>query len=239
MTGSNNSQAEHGQRRASLPVEQTLQASLAQQLSSPIKSTDELLSLIVPPLARLDLLDDDVELVTGYNGAYDTARLLKRQIGLVQKVMITQVWPDWGHALAAELGPARARLVFERWFVPPSCANSAHAEVAISALSTLQSLLSSSNKPPLSLTAFELAVDLLARLTRVLTLKDAYMSIFERKSNVQVTAIDPASAKFRWQTVVKDFINLPTRVANAAGSASSGQASSTWRPDIPGPLEYR
>lgn len=213
--------------------------SLSQQLSSSIKSTDELLGLLVPPLAQMDLLSDDSELASRYQGTCDIARLLKRQIGLVQKVLIAKVWPDWSHALTAELGPERARRIIDRWFVPPSCVKMEHATIAASALSVLRSLLSTSLNPPLSPPALEITLERLARLSGVYTIQTAYQAIFSSNSSPAEGIRADAGADAQWRMTVNDFMSLPTRVANAVGLAASVQGNGPWSMNIPSDLEYR
>lgn len=217
-------------------------ASLSQQLSTPIKSTNQLLSLLVPPLASLGLLADCPDLERRFASAAshgDPARFVKRQLGLVQKALIERVWPDWSAALAAELGEDQGRIVLERFFVPVNVTTGLHADVALSAQSVLLSLLASKTTPSLPPRSLEISFNLLARLGALLDFDSTYTSVF----GTGPTEADLANATrtTRWQQIVKDFASLPTRVANAAGAAPPNRVHPIDRRSlsIPAELETR
>lgn len=218
---------------------------LAMLLAEPLTSTHQLLSLIVPPLARLDLLHDQPELLERFpapaaEGSDDASKLLKRQLGLVQKALVERVWPDWEAAVAAEEGAEVAKVVFERWFVPASFEDPRHAEVALSTYAVLSSLLSSRATPPLQRRSLELVLILLARLTSAFSLKEAYVAVHGQPKEKNGRANDSRSAE-RWERVVKDLLSLPTRVANAWSALADRSGVSIGRPSdgIPVELDWR
>ena len=214
---------------------------LATALAEPLSSVDQLLSLIVPPLARLGLLHDQSALLSRFpppaaEGSDDTSKFLKRQLGLVQKVLVERVWPDWHAAVVAEEGEQVAQIVFERWFVPPSYDSLDHQEVSLSAYAVLLSLLSPRNQSPLQRSSLELVTSLLARLASAFSLEQAFAATVGPSTKEQdVQAVD------RWDRTVKDLLNLPTKVANAWGSLAEKGAAPLGRvgASIPDELEWR
>jgi telomere length regulation protein len=222
---------------------------LSTLLSSPLSSTTQLLAFLVPPLARLGLVADQPQLVAEYpspdldiNVNKDTTRFLKRQLALVQKVLVERVWPDWEAALEAEEGQL-GELVLERWFVPPSLDNPIHAEVAFSSYAVLSSLLSPRTKPPLQPRSVEIVLSLLVKLSSTFGLEQAYLAIFGRSSTgrrLEDAGADAQDAE-RWERVLKDLVSVPTKVANAWGSLTEAKAIPQGRvgDGIPAELEWR
>jgi telomere length regulation protein len=223
----------------------TASTPLATLLAGPLTSTDQLLSLVVPPLARLDLIHDQPELLERFpapaaEGSDDASKFLKRQLGLVQKALVERVWPDWEAAVAAEEGDAVAKVVFERWFVPASFEDPRHAEVALSAYAVLSSLLSSRATPPLQRRSLELVLSLLARLASAFSLDEIYVAILGQLTEKNGRSSAPQAAE-RWERVVKDLLSLPTKVANAWGTLADRAGVPMGRPSdgIPHELDLR
>ncbi|ORY83468.1 telomere length regulation protein-domain-containing protein [Leucosporidium creatinivorum] len=222
----------------------TVSPPLSTLLAEPLTSTNQLLSLIAPPLARLDLLQDQPELLERFpgpaaEGSDDASKFLKRQLGLVQKALVERVWPDWEAAVAAEEGDEVAKVVFERWFMPASFEDPKHAEVALSAYAVLSSLLSSRATPPLQRRSLELAFALLARLASAFSLKEAYVAILGQSKEKNGRSNDSQAAE-RWERVVKDLLSLPTKVANAWGALADRAGVPMDRPSegIPEELDW-
>lgn len=218
---------------------------LATLLAEPLTSTNQLFSLIVPPLARLDLLHDQPELLERFpspaaEGSDDAPKFFKRQLGLVQKALVERVWPDWEAAVAAEEGDEAAKVILERWFVPASFEDPRHAEVALSAYAVLSSLLSSRATPPLQRRSLELVFSLLARLASAFSLKEAYVAILGQPEEKNGLTNDSQAAE-RWERVVKDLLSLPTKVANAWGALADRAGVSMGNPSdgIPVELDWR
>lgn len=211
---------------------------LAASLAEPLSSVEQLLALIVPPLARIDLLQDQPTLLARFpppaaEGSDDASRFLKRQLGLVQKLLVVRVWPDWEATVAAEEGGEVARIVFERWFVPPSFEATEHQEIALSAYAVLISLLSPRTTPPLPPKSLELISSLLARLASAFSLEQVF--------SATVSKSDDAQTMDRWERTVKDLLVLPTKVANAWGALAERMAIPLGRvgASIPQELEWR
>lgn len=219
---------------------------LATRLAEPLSSTNQLLALLIPSLARLDLLQDEPQLLERFSapaaaeGSDEATKFLKRQLGLVQRVLVERVWPDWEAAVAAEEGVELARVVLERWFVPPSFADPRHAEVALSAYAVLSSLLSPRTTPPLQRRSLELVSSLLARLASAFSLQAVYVAILGRDDTHRTPSAESQDAE-RWERTVRDLVGLPTRVANAWGAIAERTAIPQGRvgADIPPELEWR
>ncbi|GJN89867.1 hypothetical protein Rhopal_002856-T1 [Rhodotorula paludigena] len=179
-------------------------------------SVMELLDLLVPPLSALDALPDHRDLASRHgeaDGSIDASRFVKRQLGLVQKVLVERVWPDWEGALEADEGRA-ALAVFERFFLPASTIASSNAatnlanDVALSAYAVLSSLLSVKS-----------AATLRPRVRQLY--RATFCAADPASSGAAVDdedEVDPASLS-RWEHGLKDVLAVPTRVANAWGSS--------------------
>ncbi|GAA6014659.1 hypothetical protein JCM10207_006893 [Rhodosporidiobolus poonsookiae] len=228
--------------------------SLSARLAEPLSSTGHLLDLLVPPLHTLSLLPDQPDLVVRHGGLsvpVDPQRFVKRQLGLVQKVLVERVWPDWQAAFEAEEGKA-ALIVLERWFVPPTEQLEAGvelaSEVALSAYSVLSSLLSG-KAAQLQPRSLEIACDLLATLSTHFCVEQVYCAIFSSQPSGETQTdgadsddehgTDPASVA-RWERTLKDLVNIPTRVANAWGGMQENQKVPVGRPGarIPAALAF-
>ncbi|GAA6029657.1 hypothetical protein JCM8097_000988 [Rhodosporidiobolus ruineniae] len=207
-------------------------ASLSARLAEPLASTAQLLDLLVPALAALSLFSDQPDLVshhTSVQSILDPSRFVKRQLGLVQKVLVERVWPDWEAALEAEEG-AGGPVVFERWFLPPPASSSFGGEVALSAYSVLSALLSSKSTANLRPRSLEIASSLLARLSQSFNIEQVYFATLanaparmqEGSDDEDEDGADPASLA-RWELALKALVNVPTRVANALGAMQERQ----------------
>lgn len=218
----------------------------AARLSAPFRSTDDLLAVLVPPLARLHLLDDHPDLVSSYASPAapdrdrdrdrDAARFLRRQLGLVQKLILERVWPDWHRALALPQ-------LWDRYFVPPppqtalapaaaAVAAAAADEIALSAYGVLTSYLASSassgrqRRPP---DALQFALDLLAKLSDRFSIEHLYYATLARGTSAGDQADPDPLAVARWDATVNDMLAIPDRAANAAAAVSSSVHSSDAR----------
>lgn len=216
---------------------------LAARLAAPFRSTDELMQLLVPPLAHLGLLPDHPRLCDDYGATtapFDSQRFLRRQIGLVQKVLIERTWPDWEQAVVAQLGPASVA-VFERYFVPPPSGAVGDlsvnaAEVAISAIGVLSSFLAVKTASQLHPRALQLVLDLLAQLSSRFSLEQLYFATIGRSSSSSSSKqggprgeagpeeeeADPLEMA-RWEATLRDILAVPFKAANAAGAVSADE----------------
>ncbi|GAA5891676.1 hypothetical protein JCM5296_005508 [Sporobolomyces johnsonii] len=231
--------------------------SLASRLAEPLSSISQLLDFLVPPLVSLNLLPEQPSLANHYRitpTPLDPGRFLRRQLGLVQKILVEQVWPDWESALQAEEGPAGVQ-VLERWFVPPSNHNGASrttsddtsAKVALSAYAVLSSLLSIKSASTLRPRSLEIVSQLLVELSSTFNIEEIYLSTVgsspvrpppaEEDSDDDDT-VDPASLSL-WEQSLRDLINVPARVANAWGAIREKQRLPTGRvgEGVPAELE--
>ncbi|GAA5880743.1 hypothetical protein JCM16303_004335 [Sporobolomyces ruberrimus] len=228
--------------------------SLSSRLLEPLSSTVQLLDLLVPPLLALDLLPDvSPAFLSRYRLpttlSIDPSRFLKRQLGLVQKVLVEKVWPDWEKAVEAEEG-TDGLLVFERWFVPPSTSSTSStiaAEVAQSSYAILSAVLSGKSAPTLQTRSLEIVSSLLIKLNTSFNLSELYLSSLGTSppSSVTVTEdsdsedeedrIDPASLAM-WEQSIKDLMGIPVRVANAWGLQSEKKGTRVGE-RIPAELE--
>ncbi|KPV77335.1 uncharacterized protein RHOBADRAFT_51210 [Rhodotorula graminis WP1] len=214
----------------------TSTTTLATRLAEPLASTSHLLDLVVPPLAACHALDDLTDLVATHGHAdapVDVRRFVRRQLGLVQKVLVERVWPEWEAALVAD-DSQPGHLVLERFFVPPassfastsSSSTSSGAEIALSAYAVLSSLLSAKSASTLPPRSIELATDLLAKLVRVFNVKDLYLSTIAASSRSAVGSsgdedenderADPVAVA-RFDSSLRHLSSAPTRAANAWG----------------------
>ncbi|GAA5992706.1 hypothetical protein JCM10908_006891 [Rhodotorula pacifica] len=245
---------------------------LAARLAAPLHSTAQLLQLLVPPLAHLALLPDHPHLCAQFASSQDddeppldSKRFLRRQVGLVQKVLVEKVWPDWEHAVEAEYGPA-GRAVLERYFVPPSTSSTgddhaeAAAEVAISAYGVLSSMLSAKAASHLQPRALELVLDLLAKLSSQFSIEQLYFATVGRPRSPSSSSLRKNSAPLdkhatepeddadaeadpietaRWDATLRDMLAIPMKAANAAGAVTpegSARVSTALR-NLPSALD--
>ncbi|BGP31065.1 telomere binding protein [Rhodotorula toruloides] len=211
-------------------------SSLSARLAGPLSSTDELLDLLLPPLQSLSLLSDQPSLAERYARPpfpVQSERFVRRQLGLVQKVLVEKVWPEWEGALEAEEGAA-SLVLFERFFVPPpaafastsSDASSNGATVAISAYNVLSSVLSSETVSTLPPRSVDVALDLFAKLSSAFNIEELYMAtVGSSEAGKQIDGAetededsfaDPAAVA-RWETTQRVLLSVPTRAANAWG----------------------
>ncbi|GAA5918510.1 hypothetical protein JCM1841_003273 [Sporobolomyces salmonicolor] len=221
--------------------------SLASRLAEPLSSVSQLLDLLVPPLVSLNLLPDQPSFATHYGASptpLDPGRFLRRQLGLVQKILVEQVWPDWESALQTEKGPAGVQ-VLERWFVPPSNHDGAPSiatqgtspKVALSAYAVLSSILSTKSASTLRPRSLEIVSQLLVKLSSAFNIAEIYLSVVgssparsplaEDDSDDDET-VDPASLSL-WEQSLRDLLQVPTRVANAWGAMREKQRLPTSR----------
>ncbi|GAA5894007.1 hypothetical protein JCM8208_001306 [Rhodotorula glutinis] len=212
--------------------------SLATRLAEPLASTSHLLDLVVPPLAACQALDDLPDLVAAHghvDAPVDVRRFARRQLGLVQKILVERVWPEWEAALVADDGQP-GQLVLERFFVPPassfastsSSPTSAGAEIALSAYAVLTSVLSAKSASTLPPRSIELATDLLAKLAHVFNVEDLYLSTIAVCGRLALgpsgsaseddddERADPAAVA-RFDSSLRHLSGVPTRAANAWG----------------------
>jgi telomere length regulation protein len=221
-------------------------SSLSARLAEPLTSTTQLLDLLVPPLCALSILPANTAFAshTSSSSDFDPARFVKRQLGLVQKVLVEQVWPDWEAALEAEHGKV-ALLLFERYFIPPSdpTASPLGGEVALSAYAVLNTLLSAKAASTIQPRSLEIISSLLVKLSRDFDVERVYLTTLAG-ANVPGADItddadeedeaDPASLA-RWEQTLKDVLNVPTRVANAWGAQqqkAGGRGGSRVPPEL-------
>ncbi|BGP38955.1 telomere binding protein [Rhodotorula kratochvilovae] len=206
--------------------------SLATRLSEPLTSTSQILDLLVPPLHALGTLPDVPDLVQRHarvDEALDARKFARRQLGLVQKILVERVWPDWETALEAEEG-APGLLLLERFFVPPTSSfastststTSSGAEIALSAYAVLTSLLSSKSASTLPPRSIEVATDLLVKLSKRFNIEELYPATIG--SNPSGSAAeededhsDPAALS-RFEQGLKHLVGVPVRAANAWGT---------------------
>ncbi|BGP14942.1 hypothetical protein JCM10213_007256 [Rhodosporidiobolus nylandii] len=210
--------------------------SLASRLAKPLTSTAQILDLLIPPLQALSLLPDRPDLArrpSTSSASLDPARFVKRQLGLVQKVLVERVWPDWEAALEAEEGKD-GLLLFERSFVPPPPSAGSlpplAGEVALSAYTVLSSLLSGKSSAELRPRTLEVISHLLARLSSEFNVEQIYLATLGSSTKPSVRmqdgedsddeddGADPATLE-RWEKTLKGLVGVPTRVANAWGLA--------------------
>ncbi|GAA5874898.1 hypothetical protein JCM3774_006563 [Rhodotorula dairenensis] len=226
--------------------------SLAARLREPFASTDDLLRVLVPPLAQLALVHDHPQLVQDYAHAapapapalaLDRDRFLRRQIGLVQSAILERVWPDWHRALSS----AQAAVVCERYFVPPpdapapapadkAAAAEAADEIALSAYRVLSSYLSPSSRRRLPPHALSFVLDLVAKLSDRFSVEHLYYATIRRRRPGAGSSLaddadpdadadaDPVQVQ-RWEFTLKDMLAIPDRAANAAAVASASASS--------------
>lgn len=218
-------------------------SSLSSRLAEPLSSTNELLDLLIPPLESLALLPDQPSLAERHTRSpipFSAERFARRQLGLVQKILIEKVWPEWESALEAEEGAA-GLAVFERFFVPPPSAfastssnvRSTGADVAISAYAVLSTTTSGKTVAALPRRSVEIAVDLLAKLSTRFNIEELYLAtlgapkatthVGRAEAQDEDDVADPAAVA-RWETCQRLLLSVPTRAANAWGSTlSEGQ----------------
>ena len=231
--------------------------SLATRLAEPLASTSHLLDLVVPPLAACHALDDFPDLVTAHghsDAPVDVRRFVRRQLGLVQKVLVERVWPEWEAALVADDGQP-GQLVLERFFIPPASAfastssspTSPGAEIALSSYAVLTSVLSAKSASTLPPRSIELATDLLAKLVHVFNVEDMYLSTIAASGRSAVgpsgsvsededdERADPAAVA-RFDSSLRHLSGVPTRAANAWGVMRNKQKGPAG-PDLPTDLE--
>lgn len=228
---------------------------LSTQLSATLLSTSQLLDLLIPTLDTLNLLQDCQDLTNSHASSsllqtppeleISRRTFLKRQLGLVQKVLVETVWPDWEEALKAEdESGGIVEVVFERWFIPifreeESTENTIlWTDIAISAYATLTSLLS--QKATLRPQSLSIITELLRKLSQQYSLDKIYLGIFSLSGGEQEDERALAKVTLRWELILKDLYSLPTRVANAWGRLAEAQPSKyNLREVIPGELQWR
>ncbi|KAL8286865.1 hypothetical protein RQP46_003871 [Phenoliferia psychrophenolica] len=197
-------------------------SSVASRLNEPISSVDELVTLLSPILASLSLLPSS--LTPPPLDPPTPASLLKRQLSQIQSTLITSLWLTWEHALDPQLP---AQLLFRPLLVPPPDAPFA-TEIALSAYNTIISLLSSSSS---STTKHSPTGPLHHAPTLILVatlLKDLHLQY--KLDNLARVVFKTGTTQLelqRWTAVLRDLVQVPTKVANAAG------AFLPYRCDIP------
>ncbi|SCV73705.1 BQ2448_6135 [Microbotryum intermedium] len=208
-------------------------------LASNLNSANQLLHLLVPPLVQLGALP--LELTSSLLAPTasspssssspspatfkDPHKFIKRQLALVQKVLLERTWPDWEHALSIELEDSglTARL-FSSWFVPDldKESSSFSDQIALSALQVLCSCLSTkraqSVQRPLSPRSIELVVDLLSEWVDKFSLERVYRIIFAEDEMIQIR-------EDRWERILKYWFGMPVLVANRMGELSAGKGA--------------
>ncbi|GAA5870224.1 hypothetical protein JCM8547_006920 [Rhodosporidiobolus lusitaniae] len=227
---------------------------LSARLGEPLGSTSQLLDLLLPPLHALSLLPDRPDLVSlapPAPGAVDPSRFVKRQLGLVQKVLVERVWPDWETAVEAELGKD-GLVVFERWYIPPRTTSKAGgdspivSEVALSAYAVLSSLFSAKTAVILRPRSLEIISTILVRLSNEFNVEQLYLTLFTSTSiKPSIVRDDPDDEEdgpdparlVRWEQTSKDMMNVPTRVANAWGALQAKKAVPAGRAGLQVPRE--
>ncbi|SDA01901.1 BZ3500_MvSof-1268-A1-R1_Chr10-2g02997 [Microbotryum saponariae] len=207
------------------------------RLAGPITSTDQLLELLVPPLVRLGALPQELvsSLLSSSSSSssvaappQDPAKFIKRQLALVQRVILERIWPDWEHALSTELqgSPISARQLLSSWFIPdPNLANtdasSLSNEIALSALQVLCSCLSThkSSPPqsPLHPRSIHLVVRILSEWVTQFSLERTYRIIFAGEGVSMQVRED------RWERILKTLMGMPILVANRMGELTVGK----------------
>lgn len=212
-------------------MEQLGSPPLATLLSTPISSLPTLLALLTPPLAALSLLPDRPDLVALHpssSPSIDRRAFLKRQLGLVQKVLVETIWPDWEHALEGE-EEGLVDVVLRRWFVPPTATTPEQqelaVEVALSSYAVITSVLSRRTTPLLT-SVLTIISSLIADLSTSYNLAPLYLALFPTIT----AAINPreqSKAVARWDATLKDVFAVPAKVANAWGALSSVQSIPT------------
>lgn len=228
---------------------------LSTQLSAILQATSQLLDLLIPTLDTLNLLQDRQDLTTSHASSsllqippeleISRRTFLKRQLGLVQKVLVETVWPDWEEALKAEdESGGIIEVVFERWFVPVIHENPSEedsvlwTDIAISAYATLTSLLS--QKATLRPYSLSIITELLRKLSQHYNLDKIYHGIFHLSVGEEEDERTLAKATLRWELVLKDIYSLPTRVGNAWGRLAEAQPTKyNLREVIPVDLQWR
>ncbi|KAK4051669.1 telomere binding protein [Microbotryomycetes sp. JL221] len=239
-------------------------APVHEALNNRVDSLDTLRNLLYTPLYRLGLLSDQPKsLLDSYGiaehgkGPLDSNKFFKRQLALVQRVIVERVWPDWSTAL-----DDHDKSLLTRWFCPPSeIANSEDdvvGHVAISAWSVLATTLSTSDKLQrsnqtlegghdhkrrLTRESVELSFNMLMTLSNRFSLNGAYSTIFRApladsgKGKGKTT--DTIIEYEQWQQFVKTMVSIPTRAANAWGvlQEASGLTGGNLMRDMPKELE--
>lgn len=197
---------------------------IATLLSTPISSLPALLALLTPPLAALSLLHDRPDLVALHPSSsppIDPRAFRKRQLGLVQKLLVEKIWPDWEHALEEE-EEGLVDIVFRRWYVPPLAGTRGQqelaVEVALSAYAVLTSLLSR-RTTPLHTSVLTIISSLLADLSTSYSLAPLYLALFPVTSTPRDSR-EESKAVARWESMLKDIFAVPAKVANAFGALS-------------------
>ncbi|GAA6056593.1 hypothetical protein JCM3770_006657 [Rhodotorula araucariae] len=225
---------------------------LATRLSEPLASTSQILDLLVPPLDALGALPDAPDLVqrhTRVHEAFDARRFARRQLSLVQKVLLERVWPDWQAALEAEERPT-GLLVFERFFVPPASSfastststTSSGADIAMSAYTVLTALLSYKSASTLPPASIEVATDLLVKLSQRFNVEQLYLATIGSKSTASAAVgslddeddADPAAVS-RFEQGLKYLTGVPHRAANAWGvmkEKHNGRVAVAFPPEL-------
>lgn len=156
-------------------------------------------------------------------------------MGLVQKVLVEKVWPDWEKAIEAEEG-REGLLVFERWFVPPTTCSSTSAirgTVATTSYSVLSSILSTKSASDLQSRSLEIVSSLLVKLNSAFNICEVYLTTLGIDEQSRTPAkvegdsdeeeederIDPARLA-AWDTSLRDMVGIPVRLANIWGTLS-------------------
>lgn len=243
---------------------------LSQQLSLPLTSTQQLKDLLVPYLDLLQLIPDRQDLITSTSTTLPSTftsidlshdritkrnLFLKRQLGLVQKILIESVWSDWEVVLSSEEEDTDlVEVLFERWFIPllPEEVGQDRdlaIEIAISSYAILNSLLLQprSSSKLLRKESLIIITRLLSKLTSIYTIDILYPTVFQSTSSneegdeveeEEERSITKASAK--WDLLFKDIYTIPAKISNAWGRIWESQPSSINLAEmIPTSLEWR
>lgn len=220
---------------------------LAELLSGSLGSTGQILSLVVPFLHLMHLIDDRPDLIATYATQEDQDRVrraafMKRQLGFVQKVIIEKVWHDWEKEMdKEEMG--LSQVVLTRFIVPPTLSDreedsaaetesrQIRTDIALSSYSILLSLLSRrSTSSPLHPSTLQFISKSLEQLSASYGVKEVFIGIFF-SSNGQEREKSLVIQLNRWETALKLLTSVPAKVANAFGAMSATMGSLNQIPD--------
>lgn len=220
---------------------------VAQRLTGPLSSADEVQSLLLPILAVLELAPglasgsgSGSSLSSSSSPSPSPAQLLKRQLSLIQSAVITHVYLTWSPLLPPNL--------LRALFVPPPSSPYAGRVAALS-YTTLVGLLTRSKRPPgagtgtgtgtgtggsplVHVATLELVVDLLADLVRGFGVAELYPAVFGTG-----TGTGPVEDEV-WSGLLRDVVAVPAKVANAAGGLLPSPSPSRCRCEVRDELEW-
>lgn len=164
---------------------------------------------------------------------------MKRQLGLVQQVLIDEkVWEDWEQAILMEEG-RDGLVVLERWYIPPSASTTTTeggrrfsengGKIALSSYAVLSSLLSlqrrrtttnDSPRLPIQPRSLEIVSNLLVKLSKVFNIEEVYYHTLAYTN-------PPSSSRSRssrLKTNIKPRISSSVKIEEVSNSSSDSSS---------------